>query len=53
VAEGVELTEQLSVLQSMGCDIAQGYAIGYPMPEQEFLRWLEEYKPDMAWGQRH
>jgi diguanylate cyclase (GGDEF)-like protein/PAS domain S-box-containing protein len=53
VAEGVELTEQLSVLQSMGCDIAQGYAIGYPMPEQEFLRWLEEYKPDMAWAQRH
>jgi EAL domain-containing protein (putative c-di-GMP-specific phosphodiesterase class I) len=53
VAEGVELTEQLSVLQSMGCDIAQGYAIGYPMPEQKFLHWLEEYKPDMNWAQRH
>ena len=53
VAEGVELIEQLSVLQGMGCHIAQGYAIGYPMPEQEFLRWLEDYKPDMTWGQRH
>jgi diguanylate cyclase (GGDEF)-like protein/PAS domain S-box-containing protein len=53
VAEGVELIEQLSVLQSMGCHIAQGYAIGYPMPEQEFLRWLEDFKPDMTWAQRH
>jgi diguanylate cyclase (GGDEF)-like protein/PAS domain S-box-containing protein len=53
VAEGVELTEQLAVLQGMGCHIAQGYAIGYPMPEQQFLRWLEDYKPDMTWAQRH
>jgi len=53
VAEGVELIEQLSVLQSMGCHMAQGYAIGYPMPEQEFLRWLEDFKPDMTWAQRH
>ena len=52
VAEGVELIEQLAVLQGMGCHIAQGYAIGYPMPEQEFLRWLGDYKPDMTWGQR-
>jgi EAL domain-containing protein (putative c-di-GMP-specific phosphodiesterase class I) len=50
VAEGVELTEQLAVLQSMGCHIAQGYAIGRPMPEQEFLRWIENYKPDMTWA---
>jgi EAL domain-containing protein (putative c-di-GMP-specific phosphodiesterase class I) len=53
VAEGVELIEQLSVLQSMGCHMAQGYAIGYPMPEQEFLRWLENFKPEMTWAQRH
>ncbi|MFZ2162550.1 MAG: EAL domain-containing protein [Sideroxyarcus sp.] len=53
VAEGVELIEQLAVLQGMGCHIAQGYAIGYPMPEREFLRWLEDYKPDTTWAQRH
>jgi EAL domain-containing protein (putative c-di-GMP-specific phosphodiesterase class I) len=51
VAEGVELTEHLSVLQNMGCHIAQGYAIGYPMPEHEFLRWLKDFKPDMTWAQ--
>jgi sensor c-di-GMP phosphodiesterase-like protein len=32
--------------------MAQGYAIGYPMPEQEFLRWLGDYKPDTSWAQR-
>jgi EAL domain-containing protein (putative c-di-GMP-specific phosphodiesterase class I) len=53
VAEGVELTEQLSVLQGMGCHLAQGYAIGYPMPEHEFLCWLKDFKTDMNWGQGH
>jgi EAL domain-containing protein (putative c-di-GMP-specific phosphodiesterase class I) len=50
VAEGVELIEHLAVLQNMGCDMAQGYAIGHPMPEHEFLRWLDNYKPDTTWG---
>jgi EAL domain-containing protein (putative c-di-GMP-specific phosphodiesterase class I) len=45
VAEGVELIEQLAVLQNMGCHHAQGYAIGYPMPEQEFLQWVRDFKP--------
>lgn len=53
VAEGVELIEHLAVLQNLGCHSAQGYAIGYPMPEQEFLRWLEGFKPDRTWAQRH
>lgn len=53
VAEGVELIEQLSVLQRMGCLVAQGYAIGYPMPEKEFLHWLDNYNPDVSWAQRH
>lgn len=49
VAEGVEFLEHLPTLQRMGCHIAQGYAIGYPMPEQEFLRWVKDFKPDFAW----
>ena len=31
VAEGVEHRETLDLLIEMGCDIAQGYAIGRPM----------------------
>jgi EAL domain-containing protein (putative c-di-GMP-specific phosphodiesterase class I) len=31
VAEGVEQRDILDVLAEMGCDVAQGYAIGRPM----------------------
>jgi diguanylate cyclase len=32
VAEGVETREQLTLLQSMGCDINQGFFLHRPMP---------------------
>jgi EAL domain-containing protein (putative c-di-GMP-specific phosphodiesterase class I) len=32
VAEGVETAEQLALLQSLQCDMAQGYFLGRPMP---------------------
>lgn len=36
VAEGVETEEQLSVLAELGCDVAQGYFIGHPLPADQF-----------------
>lgn len=36
VAEGVETVEQKNRLQSMGCDLAQGYYYARPMPCNEF-----------------
>ncbi|MEO0494687.1 MAG: EAL domain-containing protein [Actinomycetota bacterium] len=33
VAEGVEDPAELDVLRSLGCDMAQGYAIGRPAPD--------------------
>jgi diguanylate cyclase (GGDEF)-like protein len=38
VAEGVETTEQLSLLQQMGCDQIQGYLISPPLPPDEIIK---------------
>ena len=36
VAEGVESAEMLEALRRLGCDYAQGYFIGKPVPASEF-----------------
>jgi EAL domain-containing protein (putative c-di-GMP-specific phosphodiesterase class I) len=43
VAEGVENIETLHALRDMGCDIGQGYYLAKPMPQEAFIRWLEQY----------
>jgi diguanylate cyclase (GGDEF)-like protein len=35
VAEGVEHESQIEQLRELGCDAAQGYAIGRPVPEEQ------------------
>jgi EAL domain-containing protein (putative c-di-GMP-specific phosphodiesterase class I) len=43
VAEGVEAEETWRQLRGMGCDAAQGFLIGAPMPAREFLAWLASW----------
>lgn len=41
LCEGVETEEQSRFLQSIGCDIIQGYYYGKPMPQADFESILE------------
>ena len=42
VAEGVENSMAWDVLNSLGCDTAQGFHISKPLPEHHFSSWLAE-----------
>ncbi len=49
IAEGVETIEQGELLLELGCEQAQGYGIGRPMPASEFPRWAAGWRPDARW----
>jgi diguanylate cyclase (GGDEF)-like protein len=42
VAEGVEDDEAIARLAALGCEHAQGYGIGKPIPHEQFLSWLAQ-----------
>ena len=49
IAEGVETVEQGELLLELGCEQAQGYGIGRPMPASDFPRWAAAWRPDARW----
>ena len=44
VAEGVEITEQLTILEELGCDYVQGYYFSKPLPADRFIDFSSHYK---------
>ncbi len=42
IAEGVEDDATFDALGNLGCDAAQGFSIGRPMPVSEFGAWLNQ-----------
>ena len=47
VAEGIEQQADWDLLDSLGCDVAQGYYVARPMSEQGLEQWLPQ------WTARH
>jgi len=41
VAEGIEQNEQLELLRSQGCDVAQGFFLGLPMDLDHLKDWVK------------
>lgn len=48
VAEGIETTEQLALLQSLDCQYGQGYYFQKPMPTEDATRYLLGIDEDTA-----
>lgn len=48
IAEGVEDQATWDLLETMGCDIVQGYYLSRPVPAQDLERWLGERKEAAA-----
>lgn len=44
VAEGVETAEQKRLLTHLGCDQVQGFGIARPMPGEQLLPWVQQYR---------
>jgi len=42
VAEGVETHEEWTLLQELGCDLAQGYFIARPMDARTYVDWIRD-----------
>jgi EAL domain-containing protein (putative c-di-GMP-specific phosphodiesterase class I) len=50
VAEGVESDEALERLVELRCEYAQGYGIAKPLPADDFLSWLAQWRAQQAPG---
>lgn len=49
IAEGVESIVHGQMLLSLGCVLAQGYAIARPMPAENMHNWVRTWLPDPSW----
>jgi len=45
IAEGVETSEQLSLLRCLGCDEIQGYLLSGPLPQAAFVSLVKDQVP--------
>jgi EAL domain-containing protein (putative c-di-GMP-specific phosphodiesterase class I) len=43
VAEGIETEEQLNTMKELGVDYIQGYYFARPLPEHEYLKFIQNH----------
>ena len=43
ISEGIETAEQKAAMEELGIDYLQGYYFSYPLPEHEFLRFIQQF----------
>jgi EAL domain-containing protein (putative c-di-GMP-specific phosphodiesterase class I)/ActR/RegA family two-component response regulator len=46
IAEGIETEAEWNILKQLGCDEAQGYWMGRPMPPEEIKSWMQSWAAD-------
>jgi diguanylate cyclase (GGDEF)-like protein/PAS domain S-box-containing protein len=49
IAEGVESVNHGIKLLELGCELAQGYCIAWPMPADAVVEWVANWRPSLAW----
>ena len=42
IAEGIERQEQFDAMKILGVDYIQGYYFSHPLPEHEFLKFIQK-----------
>ena len=50
IAEGVETVQIGEMLLQLGCELAQGYGIAYPMPAHALPDWLATWRTHPSWS---
>lgn len=50
LAEGVETLAHAKALMALGCDLAQGYGIAWPMPAEALPAWLVNWPKREEWN---
>lgn len=48
VAEGVETLQEWRMLQEFGCTLGQGWLIARPMPGDDLIGWMKQYRVQAA-----